>query len=192
LQGSGARDHRDEQTPSQPCSWNPVDLGKKRSETIELDLYLKTPARGLDSAGDSERNVMNVKDTGNQVDQYEVNCVSSCSQKEDGPDQKHDNIRRLKTREPAQKVEAEVNSSAALQMLPGERPCQNKTADGKEYSDTIATVPQQSEKTVLIVHPRQKRRISGFVLMRSCARCHAAEELRIAVKEDNGKDRDEP
>ena len=60
------------------AQWNPVDLGKKRSETIKLDLYIKTPARGLDSAGDSEGNVMDVEDTGNQVNQNEVNCVSSC------------------------------------------------------------------------------------------------------------------
>ena len=89
---------------------------------------------------------MDVKNTGHQVDQYEVNGVCSRSQKEDGPDQKHDNIRRFKTRKPAQKVEAEVNSSAGLQMLPGEGPCQNKTADGKKYCDTIATVPQQAEE----------------------------------------------
>ena len=77
-------------------------------------------------------------------------------------------------------------------MLLRERPCQNKTADGKEYSDTIATVPQQSEKTVFVVHPRRKRRIPGSVLTRRCARRHAVKEFRIAVKEDNGKDRDEP
>ncbi len=84
---------------------------------------------------------MDVKDTGHQVDQHEVNCVSPGSQEENGPDQKHDNIRRLKTRKPAEEVEAEVNCAAGLQMLPGERPCQNKTADGKEYCDTIPTVP---------------------------------------------------
>jgi hypothetical protein len=77
-------------------------------------------------------------------------------------------------------------------MLPGERPCQYKAADRKEYCDTIATVPQQSEKAVLIVHPRGKQRISGAKLTGGCARRHAAKEFRIAVKEDNGKNRDEP
>ena len=135
---------------------------------------------------------MDVKDTGHQVDQYEVNCVSPGSQEENGANQKHDNIRRFKTRKPAQKVEAEVNHSAGLQMLPGERPCQNETANGKEYCDPIAAVPQQPEKTVLIVHPCRKRRISGAIVARSRARRHAAQEFRIAVKEDNGKNRDEP
>ena len=122
-----------------------------------------------------------------------MNRVSTRGHQENGPDQKHDNIRRLKTREPAQKVEAEVNASAGLQMLPGERPCQNKTADGKEYCDTITTVPQQPEKTVLIVHRLPgSSDISGSDLRRRSAHRHAAKEFRIAVKEDDGKDCDEP
>ncbi len=45
---------------------------------------------------------------------------------------------------------------------------------------------------MLIVHPRRKRCVSKAILTCGCPCRHAVKEFRIAVKEDNGKDRDEP